>query len=310
MAYNIDVIGPMVIAEGGGGSEKIIDQVESSSLAMNPNKNIKSSAGDVDPTFACYGGFAPQFRSSTEAIAQFLAAVGISGLVISANPTSLYNRGVDLTTGLRKGSSAHQKFAMNAGLIVPRQLTVGVQTPARISFDVIGVNAAGSTNPVTKSESVSLPVMNGVAEQFYFGKAMINGSELEGVQDYTYDFGLSAVVKQGAGALYPQLIYIESRRPKLMFRVNDAEALADLGLTGLAQGSTDSIVYLRKAAANGIRVADATTEHVSLAVDDGIITVPDKGGSHPSELSTSVEIDPIFDGANAIVVVSTATAIP
>lgn len=310
MAYGIDIVGPMVIAEGGGGSEKIIDQVEASSLAMNPSKNIKSSAGDVDPTFAGYNGFAPAFKVTTEMIAQFLGAVGISGLVISANPTSLYNRAVDLTTALRKGSSSHQKFACNAGIIVPRQLTVGVQSVAKIMFDVIGINAAGSTNPITKSESVSLPSMNGVGEQFYFGKAMINGTELEGVQDMTFDFGLDVVVKQSAGAIYPQLVYIQSRKPKFTFKVNDADSLADLGLTGLAQGSTDSAIYLRKGAANGIRVADATTEHISFAIDDGIITVPDKGGSHGSENQTSVEIDPIFDGTNAIVVVSTAAAIP
>lgn len=310
MSYNIHLVGPMVIAEGGGGAEKIIDQVEASGFNTNPSRNIKSSAGDIDPTFAGYNGFSPLGRGTTEAIAQFLAAVGINGLIVSSYPTSIYNRIVDLATGLRGGASVHQKLAINAGIIVPRQLSVGVQSPARLTFEIIGVNAAGSTNPVTKSETVSLPSMSGVSEQFYFGKAMINGAELEGVQNLVIDFGIQLGIRKGAQAIYDQLVYIEGRRPKLMLDVDDAEALADIGLTGAAQGSTDSAIYLRKGAANGIRVADGTGEHISFSIDDGIIDAPEKGGSHPSPLGTKVEINPIFDGSNAIVVISTSATIP
>jgi hypothetical protein len=79
----------------------------------------------------------------------------------------------------------------------------------------------------------------------------------------------------------------------------------------VAQSSTDSLVYLRKIQQNGIRVADATTEHISASIDDGLVTIRSVSASNADNDGAAIEvmIEPNSDGTNPILALSTTTAI-
>ena len=82
-----------------------------------------------------------------------------------------------------------------------------------------------------------------------------------------------------------------------------------LGLSGAAQGATDSVVYLRKLAKNGTRTADATAEHISFTIDDGMMYCSDITNRHGQRIGTEIVIHPIYDGSIAILVIDPACAI-
>jgi hypothetical protein len=305
MAYGFQVCGPAKILDA---TAVVLEQVEGQALEFGSERLVKSTAGEPRVSFGALMFQRPKFALSTSAIAVFLAKCGVNGLVL-ASGFEVYNQSVDLTTGLRKGATSHEKLAIATGLMVPRQLSVAHNGEAKLTFDVIGVNAAGTVSPVVRTASQSLPALTYTREVFTLGPVKLNGTAVDGVQEVTIDFGIKEEVKAGSGALYPQLVAISEIRPRVTVRVNDESALATLGLQGVAQGATDSLIYLRKLSADGQRVADGTAQHVSFSINKGLWLPSSKGGQHPGEIATSFDIEPVYDGTTETLVVATATAI-
>ncbi len=125
----------------------------------------------------------------------------------------------------------------------------------------------------------------------------------------TFDFGIDIIKHGSSGLVFPLFTGIQTRRPRFTIGTNDITALLDIGLEGTAQTATDSVVYLRKITENGARVADATAEHISFTIDDGMIWVTSMGGSNNSPQAGEIIIQPTFDGTNPIVVTSTTATI-
>jgi hypothetical protein len=305
MAYSIHVCGPAKILEA---TAVVIDQVEGQAFNLGNDRRTLSTAGNVYPTFSALMNQAPRFSLTTSQIAAVLTKVSTKGLAL-ATGFEVFNQAKSTTTGLPTTGATHQKLAIATGLVIPRQLSCSQGGLAKLTFDVVGINASGTTNPVTMTENTNTPTITGISEQFTLGPVKINGTNVEGVQDVTIDFGLRERILEGSGAYYPQLVALDTVAPKVTIRTNDAAVLANFGLTGLAQAATDSVIYFRKMAANGIRTADVTGAHVSFTIDDGLFLVGDKGGNHPGELSTTLEIEPIHDGTNEPLVYSGSAAI-
>lgn len=292
MSLTTQMVGPARVLDA---AAVTIDQVESQAIALGNNKIVRSAGGQVFPTFGALMSQNARMSYSTSQIAAFLTKVSTKGLIL-ASGFEMYNQLVAAATGLRAGATSHQKIACVTGMIIPRQLSCSQGGIARLTFDVFGVTAAGATNPWTITESQSLPTTAGIAQEFTLGPVKINGAQLEGVADLTIDFGIAEFIRQNDGAIYPQAIGVTEIRPRVTLRLEDAAVLATLGITGTAQGATDSVIYLRKRAANAIRTADNVAEHISFTIDSGMWTVEDKGGQHPQYVNSSVECQPIYVG--------------
>lgn len=305
MAYIVQVCGPARILDA---AAVIIDQVEGQALNLGTDKKVLSTAGQVYPTFTGIMAQKPKFSLTTSAIAQVLAKIGAEGLVL-ATGFEVFNQLVSDATGKRTAGAVHQRLSITTGLIIPRRLQVSQGQPAKLTFDVIGINAGGLTNPVTVTENIALPTTAGIAEVFTLGPIKINGTSYDGIQDLDIDFGLKDEFLMGSGAVYSQRAHFTNIAPKVTIRSNDAAVLSALSMLGAAQSVTDSVLYLRKMTDNGVRVADVTAQHISFTIDQGLWIPTEKGGSHPAVLGTPFEIEPTYDGVNAPLVMSTATAI-
>jgi hypothetical protein len=307
MAYLNHVVGPCKII---GTPDVIIDQVSGQSYSAGWAKNIKGSGGQLYPTFSNIMSGVPRMSLSTEAIAQFLTAASVDGLVlVTPRGFEMYNQAIDDATGKRATGSNHEKIASVKTLIIPRRLTCSHGGIAKIDFDVFGISSDGVTHPFTLTASVALPTVAGVVQQFTLGPIKINGTAYEGIQDFSIDFGVREAIKSANGLVYPTRGHFETIAPRVTIRTDDAAVLAALTLSGTAQSSTDTVLYLRKCSDTGIRVADATAEHISFTIDECIWTATDKGGSHPGVLATSFDADLTYDGTNAPIVFNGATAI-
>jgi hypothetical protein len=89
----------------------------------------------------------------------------------------------------------------------------------------------------------------------------------------------------------------------------DASVLSTFGIYGTVQGATDSVFYLRKKLEGSTNTADATAEHISFSVAEGMIQVGPLRGSHPGRVGAQLIITPTYNGSDAIIAISTATAI-
>ena len=169
------------------------------------------------------------------------------------------------------------------------------------------VDMQGMTMMATVSDS--RPEITPADQAFTTGPVKINGTVLEGIQRISVNFGLQLKIIGGSGCPFPEFIAIQARQPKITIQSTHVDFATESGM-GLyvPQNSTDSLVYLKKIAQGGVRVADATTEHISFSIDDGMVTITEASGDQGGG-AINVLIEPTFDGTNAILAVSTATAI-
>jgi len=293
------------------GSSVLFDQIQSFAISTGIQRIAQSGDGQVNPTYVAVMSQRPVIRFGTSAIATALAACGISGTVIDADVTY---PGIEAwfqkleEGGVRASGSSHLKMTGAQGILVPRSLSASQDGVAMVDFEAI-LTYDGTLDPVVIADNQALEGSPAVGELFTVGPVSINGATIEGIQGITVDFGISVISRAGDGQVWPTYAAIMSRAPSIQIQTTDVVSLATFGLSGTAQGASDSVVYFRKLSEGGTRVADGTAEHVSITVDDGIITVDNLEGSQDGVSGSTVTITPSDDESNAILAVSTAAAI-
>ena len=292
-------------------ADVLLDQVTSFGYEDGVSEILQGGSGSVDPTYVAVGDQKPKITFSTTAIATVLGYIGIDGLKIATGETytdAQFFLQLLAEGGTRTSGANHRQLTMNEGMIVPTQIKATHNQPATIDLLAIATYD-GSNEPFALTATVSLPGTPAVGELFTAGKVMINGVELGGVQDITIDFGLKVETFGGSGSVWPTYCAIMDRQPLITITTQGATDLATFGLDGTAQGATDSIIYLRKLAEGGTRTADVTAEHISFTIDEGLIRCQSLKGAHNEVMGSTVVIRPTYDGSNAIMVISAATAI-
>jgi len=303
-------------ADPNSGEDYLISQLVDWALDTNLSEELAAADGCVDPKYVAVMSQEPRLRVSTTALATVLGKVGISGLLIEASGSSGLNA-VEawlqkmLSGGTRTPptTAEHTKLSIGNGLIIPRTINAPLNAFATYDLEISAISSDGSTSPLTITGSQQLTGSPDVTEAFVCGPVKINGSAITGIEDITVDFGIEEIVRQGDGEAYPTFVGIMNRNPSIRVRSSNVGILSTLTAAGAEQGASDSVVYLRKVDEGGTRVADATSEHISFTIDDGRISCQTVGGSQGEPLMAEVIITPTYDGTNAIMVVSAATAI-
>ncbi len=301
------------IAADLGVSDIFIKGISNQSIDPAIEEMLLASDGMVDSSFVAVGKQEPAITFDTTMIASVLAKIGISGLKIAAD---IDEPGVEFwfqkvaKGGTREAGSNHLKMTVAEGILVPRQLraTHGGGTPASLSMEC-KPSWDGTNDPIVIAASQALSGTPGVSEAFTCGPVKINGSAVPGVQDITIDFGITLFVLSSDGQIWPTFIAIQDRKPKITISTLEALVLNTFGLSGAAQAETDSVIYLRKIAQGGTRVANNVAEHISFTVDEGLIKPTAISGAHGQQQTAGIEIIPTYDDANAILAVNTATTI-
>lgn len=287
-----------------------LDGVRSSSASPGAQLLIERAAGQADPTHISIISQTPTITWTTTDIATAIGSIGISGAsVLSGAITSL---DMFLTKmqegGVRASGSVNGRIRAVQGLILPRQITVSQGQAAEMTCEFIATYD-GSNNPFAYSFSTALPHTPSIDELFTMGPISFNGTTLAGCQSLTIDFGLSEATLASCGEVFPTFAGIATREPFIEVSLLEADYTNTFGISGTAQSSTDSVVYLQKISENGTRVADGTAEHISITLDDGLITVNEVGGSNNDPAMVVLRHTASYDGSNAIWVIDNATAI-
>lgn len=289
-----------------------IGQLDSSAVNPNITNALLAGAGLVDATFATVQEGRPVVSITTAALKTVMDVCGISGTAIGANETytdvEVYLQKV-AERGARVSGANHIKMTINEGLLIPRTIN-GTQGggPATISLELF-CTYDGTNDPIAYTSGQSLPSVASASEAYVAGPVTVNGTMADGVQSSTVDFGITEWSLAGDGDVYPTFVAIGDRRPRISFTSNYASLLTTVGIGGTAVDASNCKVYYRKATENGTRVADATSEHIAITVDDGMIQPADTTYSHGDAAAQGYDIIPTFDGSNDVLALSTTSAI-
>jgi len=300
-AVNIDTV---------DAGDVFIDQISDFNVSPQISKRLTGADGAVFNTHAAVRNQEPRLTFTTSKLATVLAKIGIQGLPISSDADepgleAFLQKTVE--GGTRASGAEHQKLTIKKGIIVPRTLNAGLDG-ADLDLEAIAT-WDGTNDPIIVADNQALTGTPSVSELFCVGPAYINGASLEGIQNISIDFGIQVTLRYHQGDVWPHWSGIMLIQPVITITTDDALTLSTFGLSGTAQGETNSVIYLRKTQKNGTRVANDVAEHISFTVDDGHISVDNVRGPHGSILASVVRIDPIYDGTNDPIVINTATVI-
>jgi hypothetical protein len=293
------------------GTDYIIDQITNMNWSAGIQEYIDQSDGSVDPSFVSGMLQDSRITATSTAIGRVLDSFDLSGASFGASDT------VDLlfqkiaSGGTRTGGSTEVSLGFATAMAIPRTVTANQGAEATANFEIIPWSATGSATTTSYSASATKTANTNAEQYFTLGPVSINGTTLTGVQSLTVDFGITEMVLSGDGDGWPTFVAIRRRDPRITVQCYDLSAAHTLiGQSGTAQTATDSVFYLRKLQAGGVaRVSNATEEHISIAVDDGMVYIDSTDGSHGSEAMGSITIVPVYDGTNSILAIDTSAAI-
>lgn len=284
----------------------LIDGITSQSVGHGIQALVNHGDGSPYPRFAGIMKAEPTISFTSRALKKVLDVTGTDGVAISSSVVLFFQKTAD--QGLRASGGAHLKLTVSAGLVVPRNARAGQDAEAEISVDIIPVSSDGLTSPITYADSQSLSGSPNQNEKFTVGPASLNGTAYE-LQSIDIDFGLEVRTHMHSGLPYPVRAHIARAAPRITLTTFDLAKLATLGVPGVAQGSTDSVVWFRKLLENAVRTPDATAEHISFTIDDGHIYVDSADAGDNEDGSASIMVQPTYDGSNAVLVMDTTAAI-
>ena len=269
-------------------------------LSLNPGMQllISSGSGAVDPTFVSGGQIQPEVTFDTLAIKTALANIGgISGDALTSDYFFFQQM---VNYALRGGALKHTKITMATGIIIPVSIQASQGGEASISYRIIPTSADGSASPLSVTADQSLDGDQDLVDEVYtLGSIEINGTELEGIETVTIDFGIELHVGIGSGHIYPTFVGVMRRAPSITARTFDLDAFETWLETGVAQGESDSVVNLIDQAQAGVRGSTPIT----FTIDEAMMIFESIDGTHGQRMGGLVRITPVWDGTAAILVV-------
>jgi hypothetical protein len=284
-----------------------VNQITSQSINPGVETILHCGDGQVDYTFAGVLAQEPVVTFSTTAIARALGFIGINALSVAASNVDFWFQKAQ-AGGTRLTGSNSTRFRATNGILHPTTLQAGDRSLASLGYSMSCVSSDGSTSPLSVALLQAMPSNVATRELFVAGPVAFNGTTIEGIQSITIDFGLRIVTRGGDGEAYPTFTYLDQRKPMITARCKNVDIASTIGFFA-PQGATDSVVYLRKLAEGGTRVANGTAEHVKFTIDAGMISCRELSGDEADEANAEIVIEPTFDGTNDVIAVSTASAI-
>jgi hypothetical protein len=239
-----------------------------------------------------------------------LDEIGLSGQIISGAGMMLYGQAADEGATFKAGAN-HRQYNVNDGIVYPRRLTCDHQGDAEIEFEVV-TRYDGSNDPITESDSVSLPTAATDNESFTLGSATVGNVTIGQITRLEIDFGIMARSIGADSDIWDTHSSIRAIEPKITLTGTDIEWLKSTNIprTGQVATHANSIIYLRKRStgATGF-VANGTSEHIKFTADGFAVieNVFDDQDDDPAEVS--LELTCRYDGTNAPITVDTTSAI-
>lgn len=269
---------------------------------------VQGSDGNVLNTWIGSLLESPIIGITTTEIKAALDAVSLSGRVIDGDDTlTVWVALMDANTGARKTGASHISLVINQGRLIPRILSVDSNQPATQLLDAIATYD-GTNKPLVVTDSQTITGSSGgvTGIMYTLGPVTFNGTPQVNLLRMSFDPGIELLIQDGDGQGYSLEATIIRRQPRFTLGFEDAAIWA--AMDGLKAQPTIAI-YLRKMLQNGVRVADATAEHIKFTIPLAASIPRAISSAHGAQSSFDIEIIPYIDGSAIDMEISTASAI-
>ena len=283
-------------------SSTLFKGVQDLQISPGMQQIISSGSGAVSPSFVGVGRLQPQFSFTSTAIQTILNALGHDGAAM-ASDKAYFQKMVD--DGTRAGATSHICVTMANGLIVPVSVTASaLPAPAIVSCLATPRSADGAASPLAMVANASLEATQDINTEIYvLGAVTINGTELEGADEWTLNFGIGLDILYGSGHVFPTAVGIMSIVPSFTIRTFDIGKFVTWAEDGVIQDVNDSTVVLQDQDLGGVRGSSPIT----FTIDEGMAHFETVGGGQGQRAGGQVTITPVDDGTNVIVAMSGLT---
>lgn len=156
---------------------------------------------------------------------------------------------------------------------------------ASIRVSCIYKTATG-VDPLVFTNTVALSVISDVSHLFTLGPIKLNGSFIEGVQEWTLNNNIEYDVVWDGGFGFPAYCGIKKYAPQLSFMARDARIMNTFGTRGTALSALS--FWNRKKVKSGFEVADATEEHIKYTATTGTIKARSLGDNTSAEVTVDM----------------------
>lgn len=252
---------PHAIIAGG----TTITQMTDVTPANNFQDLAEFSAGQTAPQYSGSQFATPDITFNSPQIASVLAAIDTEGVAVDLSGGNVdlhYKKGNPHGTREADASLVHLRGRLTTNaLLYWTGLRASQGQLAEISCRLLPV-WDGTNNPIIWTGSLALAGTSQAAEQFTLGRIDLNGTNISAVQDLDWNNNVEPEEVGDSGEPFISYGGINRFSPQFTFRTRDTTVISTYGAVGTAL--TGFEVYLRKKAASGINVADATAQHIKL----------------------------------------------
>lgn len=312
--------GPSVLTALSGGALTKLTQFVSRSLQVNHKFTANTASGALVPGWVGSFGSAPLFEGETHECARLLAALnvlyGSSIGATSGTDTYQYFDAYYVQRAVMGGAevaSGHIRLRVDRGLVAATRITANARQEASVSVSIYANSTTGSDDPFAVATGQSLPAnAYAVDQKFQLGPVVVQGTTYGDVETCAVNMGQSFESMQASGDKHATTTTVSKVEPTADISFLDMSRLSTFNSNPVAL-SGDNIIYLRAKDRNGNVIADATTAHIAITLNDGawvLVSVPDGQGNVKPTLQFRASSS--YDGSDFVepITVTTGVAIP
>ena len=279
------------------------------SINFNPNGTVTPgfASGAVGPSTQYVSESTPSSTFQSTALEQILALntgtmLQVGQCTTSATTTVPFAERV----GCLSGSASHQSISSSNTYTYLTSIAGQLGQSATIDGEIKYLSTDGVTSPCTANSGASLSAAVH-AEEYLLAMALIDGTEVPGLQGVTITPGFEIIEQREGTGIYPTDVFVKTIAPMIEITTNDlASAVAVVNAAALSSGVD---VYFAKRTDGGVTVAYATEEHIKIAAVNGIKQMSTASTSR-DDGSGTIKIDLRLPSSGAILVSTNDVAIP
>ena len=230
-------------------TDKRLDGIQSDSLSAGANNLVLGSDGNPYNTLLALMSQAPGLSVETVHVHDWLNFLGVSGKAISltGSAESIEAYWSENATDSTRAATG-LKATINAGVMVPRTLSLAQDQHATLAMELIMRSTDGSNAPFAVAADQTLPSADAIDEWYTLGPVTVGGTAVGNVQSASIDFGIQLTPIMGDGSLYPKELYKPVIAPTVSFTTLVADKATAFGI-----GGTNAVVVINmlKGAAGG-----------------------------------------------------------
>lgn len=262
-------------------------------------------SGNLFPSVVAVSGAIPRVTFQTP-LKDALATIGTTQLALTT--FELYLALFSASTYAKLGSSSHPKWATSTACAYITGWSVNHGGIAMASVEVIPLSADGSTHPLTRTNSTTLPSLGSEPLLHTMGPLSVNGTVITGMDSVSVQLNPTITPLVTDGDLYPRTVAYLAGVPSITGEHKDPSTLnTALGWIG-APISANVIQYFKSFDATTQLVSTANS--VSATIASGRINISEFSETQSAVARSQIYIAPLSSSSTHPIAISTSATAP